>query len=93
MVKPAGQKCAQPENDPHHATLHFVHNKNQQKQVGKTTAHQNSDPVITKTRGKVTKGGLCFSASRAPKRLSSKPIGLPPPRETKKMKTTGSDLD
>ena len=81
MVKPAGQKRAQPDNDPHHTTLHFVQNRNQQKRAcQRTEVKKAGNRPATKgaavTAAKAA-GGLCFSASRAPKRLSGSRAAIP----------------
>ena len=70
-----------PENDPHHTTLHFVRNKNQQKQIGKERQYRQVD-VVRESKSTVISGALCFSASRAPLAIGTgtKPaIPLPPP--------------
>ena len=82
MVKPGGQKRAQPENDPHHSTLHHVHNKNQQKQQSKLwRSYQTADLAVTTRPVAAAKvaGALCFSASRAPLGLAVNPVPIPLP--------------
>lgn len=87
MVRAAGQKQAQPENDPHHTTLHFVHNKNQQKKSSENIKFKAIKSTLDlESKKEKISGGLSFSASRAPKRLTcNDPIPLPFREETYSM--------
>jgi hypothetical protein len=91
MVKSRGQKRAQPENDPHHTTLHFVHNKNLQKKEARIMEHKTISKVDNAPKDKIA-GRLTFSASRAPKRLGSS-SSIPIPLTGRRVDISGSQMD
>lgn len=82
MVKARGASRSQPENDPHHTTLHFVHNKNQQKQqasqnVKREAAYKKADAGNDAKKGLGANSKLmAFSASRTSKRAKLQTIAL-----------------
>lgn len=63
----------------HHVTLHFVHNKNQQKQQGKQVQQRAADSKKDEVRKESLKSEgkkMAFSASRTSKRASLRTITL-----------------